>query len=272
MKRKRTYIFLITLILVPLSALSQVEPMLKSRDFPEVLVLSKGTTMEDYVLKKLWKNMKPLTKRVTAYEATTTAHFHLMEGWLDASFYARRNACERLGAADGAELCYFLEDNPDIELTFRQTVAMEGKKLRVKESSISCDTDKAVAYDLDKMRHRIVIDEDAFSDLYNQDMPWSMRNAHCYKFQYDGCYDEGDRKVYVLVCPGCRFDVVEGLWQIKWVKMLTASGSIQVLCEERAAGLFLPVAGENIIFSRECETPSPLICRYYTTEYGEVRM
>lgn len=214
----------------------------------EMLVLPKGMTMEEYILRQVNKNIVPLKKRLPRYEARVTCR---MEKDMDLKGMPRRRTVKAAAWVLGySKILDALLENKYLKLVMTENLFFDNGKMRGTQprmvEMVPKLSDKQVTAFL---KHDELLKANVYDGFYDKvkektkEMLKAKRKHDRMDIKYAGSYVLDGRTVYIVKYDNAEIHVVDGCWQILRVRYAEGRNMMYYEFREIKRNVFLPVSG-----------------------------
>ena len=250
------FIFTFAVLLVTLNvhAQDEDEDIAYSLNLAETVVLSDGTTFEEYLLKKVLANSQPLKKRVRALRYSVTCQ---LEKDIDLTkFPHRRTITFAARLAGYGPIVTALREHKHFGITMAEDVLFNNGRIttsnvRMVEMKQKL-TDKQIASFL---KHDWMLSTNMYDKFYKmvRDKAKDLQKMRKKKrddvdFRYIGSYTSGKRTFYIVKLDNVRVHIADGCWQISRMSYHEGQNDMQYEFKEVKPDLFLLSHGKAKLY------------------------
>lgn len=214
----------------------------------EMLVLPKGMTMEEYILRQVNKNIVPLKKRVPRYQVKVTCR---MEKNMDLTNMPKRRTVKAAAWVLGySKILSALVENKYLKLVMAENLTFDNGKIRGTQprmvEMVPRLTDKQVQSFL---KHDGILKANVYDGFYEKvkkktrDMLKAKQKHGRMDIKYAGSYTLNGRTVYIIKYDKAEIHVVDGCWQILRMRYKEGRNMMYYEFREIRRDVFLPVSG-----------------------------
>lgn len=211
----------------------------------EVIILPDGVDFAHYVMNQLEKNMKPLKKQLTSYDATVKGH---MDKHIDLRKMPHKGLIRMAAGMSGwGKVMKIMMEYPDFLLDMEEDVHFNKGKITNSDLRIT-----RLEPELNRKELKAVLRKDWFLDenLYDKfydEVKGKIKALKGknpkYKLQYAGSYEEDDHLIFILKFGRYQVEVVDECWQIRRMRYQARTRTINFEFRELVPNVYLPVAG-----------------------------
>ena len=211
----------------------------------ELFILPKGMDFPTYIMRQVEKNIKPLKKRVSSYDCTTTAtltkHINLSE------LKKRRTIRFALMMLSWAKIFDIMVKYPDFSVQMQENVQFRNGSMKSSKLKVLKTTPKLTDRELESvMKKDWFLDKnpyDGFYDIVQKKIKELKSKKSKYKLKYCGSYEENGKNILIVEYGRTHIEVVDGLWQIRRMRYKSGSRTISFEFHPLVPGVYLPTSG-----------------------------
>ena len=254
MNALRYFATVVTLALaLNVQAQDEDEDIAYSLNLAETVVLADGTTFEEYLLKKVLANAKPLKERVKTLSYSVTCQ---LEKDIDlTTFPHRRTITFAARLAGYGQIVSALREHKHFGITMAEDVLFNNGK--IKTSNVRMVemkqqlTEKQIASFL---KHDGMMSANVYDQFYKRVREKVKELQKKYKkeketgMKYVGSYTADNRTFYVVKLDNMRVHIADGCWQIARISWQEKQNNMQYEFKEIKPNLFLLSHGKAKIF------------------------
>ena len=224
-----------------------------SLNLPETVVLANGMSFEEYLLKQVLANAKPLKERIATLDYSVTCH---LEKDIDlATFPHRRTITFAARLAGYGPIVSALREHKHFGITMAEDVHFNRGKIttsnvRMVEMKQQL-TDKQIASFL---KHDGMMSANVYDKFYKKvrqkvkELQKLRKKKEETGMEYSGSYTSGGRTIYVVKLDNMRVDIADGCWQISRISYQEGQNNMYYEFKEVRRDLFLLSQGRAKLF------------------------
>jgi len=224
-----------------------------SLSLPETVVLADGMTFEEYLLKQVLANAKPLKERVRTLDYSVTCQ---LEKDIDLTqFPHRRTITFAARLAGYGPIVSALREHKHFAITMAEDVHFSKGKIttsnvRMVEMKQQL-TEKQIASFL---KHDGMMSANVYDAFYKKVRAKVKQLQKLRKkkketgMEYSGSYTSGSRTIYVVKLDNMKVDIADGCWQIKRISYQEGQNNMYYEFKEIRPNLFLLSHGRAKLF------------------------
>ena len=254
MNALRYFLTVVTLALtLNVQAQDEDEDIAYSLNLAETVVLADGTTFEEYLLKKVLANAKPLKERVKTLRYSVTCQ---LEKDIDlTTFPHRRTITFAARLAGYGQIVSALREHKHFGITMAEDVLFNNGK--IKTSNVRMVemkqqlTEKQIASFL---KHDGMMSANVYDQFYKRVREKVKELQKKYKkkketgMKYSGSCTADNRTFYVVKLDNMRVHIADGCWQIARISWQEKQNNMQYEFKEIRPDLFLLSHGNAKFF------------------------
>ena len=265
-------LFLIALLPVSSRAQEDDEDIYATQDLNEVVILADGTTFEEYLVKQVLENAKPLKKRVQTLNYSVTCN---MFKDLDLKQMSNRRTITFAARLAGyGQILSALMEHKVFGITMAEDVLFN--KGRIKTSNVRMVemkqelTPKQIKSFL---KHDNIMSFNVYDKFYEQvrDKAKELKKKYRKKqetgMKYIGSYTSGNRTIYRVRLDNMQVHIVDDCWQIKRIDYTEGQNKMHFEFSEIKPDLFLLTKGNAKIYPDRKKWPNGYITLQLTYTY-----
>lgn len=254
MKVLRYIVTVVTLALsLNVQAQDEDEDIAYSVNMTETVILADGTTFEEYLLKKVLENAKPLKERVRTLSYSVTCQ---LEKDIDLTTFPHRRAITFAARLAGyGQIVSALREHKHFGITMAEDVLYDNGRIttsnaRVVEMKQEL-TQKQIASFL---KHDGMMSANVYDQFYKKVREKVKELQKKYKrkketgMKYVGSYTADDRTFYIVTLENMRVHIADGCWQIARISWQDKENNMQYEFKEIRPDLFLLSHGNAKFF------------------------
>jgi len=254
MNALRYFVTAVTLVLsLNVQAQEEDEDIAYTLNLAETVVLADGTTFEEYLLKKVLENAKPLKERVRTLNYSVTCQ---LEKDIDlTTFPHRRTITFAARLAGYGQIVSALREHKLFGITMAEDVQFNNGKIttsnvRMVEMKQQL-TEKQIASFL---KHDGMMSANVYDKFYKKVREKVKELQKKYKkkketgMKYVGSYTANNRTFYIVKLENLRVHIADECWQIARISWQEKQNNMQYEFKEIKPNLFLLSHGKAKIF------------------------
>lgn len=260
--------FLLTILLAMLPVLNvtaqETDDIVASLNLPETVVLADGMTFEEYLLKQVLANAKPLKARVNTLKYSVTCQ---LEKDIDLKkFLHRRTITFAARLAGFGPIVSALMEHKHFGITMAEDVLY--KKGKITTSNVRMVemkqelTKKQIASFL---KHDGMMSANVYDKFYEKvrdkvkELQKKRRKKQETGMKYSGSYTAGNRTFYIVKLDNMEVHIADGCWQIARISYNEGQNTMYYEFKEIRSGLFLLTNGRAKIYLNKAKWPKGYI-------------
>ena len=265
-------LFLIALLPVSSRAQEDDEDIYATQDLNEVVIMADGTTFEEYLVKQVLENAKPLKKRVQTLNYSVTCN---MFKDLDLKQMSNRRTITFAARLAGyGQILSALMEHKVFGITMAEDVLFN--KGRIKTSNVRMVemkqplTDKQVAAFL---KHDGMMSANVYDKFYEKvrdkvkELQKKRKKGQETGMKYSGSYTKGNRTFYIVKLDNMEVHIADGCWQIAQISYSEGQNRMHYDFKEIRSGLFLLTSGNAKLYLDRKKWPKGYIAMKMTYNY-----
>ena len=249
-----------TILMVQHARAQEDDSITYSLNLPETVVLADGMTFEEYLLKQVLANAKPLKKRIETLNYSVTCQ---LEKDIDLTkFPHRRTITFAARLAGYGPIVSALREHKHFGITMAEDVHFNRGKIttsnvRMVEMKQQL-TEKQVASFL---KHDGMMSANVYDKFYKKvrqkvkELQKLRKKNKETGMKYVGSYTSGSRTVYVVKLDNMKVDIAEGCWQISRISYQEGQNNMYYEFKEVRPNLFLLSHGRAKFFLDRAKWP-----------------
>ena len=249
-----------TILMVQHARAQEDDSITYSLHLPETVVLADGMTFEEYLLKQVLANAKPLKKRIETLNYSVTCQ---LEKDIDLTkFPHRRTITFAARLAGYGPIVSALREHKHFGITMAEEVHFNRGKIttsnvRMVEMKQQL-TEKQVASFL---KHDGMMSANVYDKFYKKvrqkvkELQKLRKKNKETGMKYVGSYTSGSRTVYVVKLDNMKVDIAEGCWQISRISYQEGQNNMYYEFKEVRPNLFLLSHGRAKFFLDRAKWP-----------------
>ncbi len=254
------YTVMLAMLMVQYARAQEDDSITYSLHLPETVVLADGMTFEEYLLKQVLANAKPLKKRIETLNYSVTCQ---LEKDIDLTkFPHRRTITFAARLAGYGPIVSALREHKHFGITMAEDVHFNRGKIttsnvRMVEMKQQL-TEKQVASFL---KHDGMMSANVYDKFYKKvrqkvkELQKLRKKNKETGMKYVGSYTSGSRTVYVVKLDNMKVDIAEGCWQISRISYQEGQNNMYYEFKEVRPNLFLLSHGRAKFFLDRAKWP-----------------
>ena len=254
------YTLMLAMLMVQYARAQEDDSITYSLHLPETVVLADGMTFEEYLLKQVLANAKPLKKRIETLNYSVTCQ---LEKDIDLTkFPHRRTITFAARLAGYGPIVSALREHKHFGITMAEDVHFNRGKIttsnvRMVEMKQQL-TEKQVASFL---KHDGMMSANVYDKFYKKvrqkvkELQKLRKKNKETGMKYVGSYTSGSRTVYVVKLDNMKVDIAEGCWQISRISYQEGQNNMYYEFKEVRPNLFLLSHGRAKFFLDRAKWP-----------------
>lgn len=254
------YTLMLAMLMVQYARAQEDDSITYSLHLPETVVLADGMTFEEYLLKQVLANAKPLKKRIETLNYSVTCQ---LEKDIDLTkFPHRRTITFAARLAGYGPIVSALREHKHFGITMAEDVHFNRGKIttsnvRMVEMKQQL-TEKQVASFL---KHDGMMSANVYDKFYKKvrqkvkELQKLRKKNKETGMKYVGSYTSGSRTIYVVKLDNMKVDIAEGCWQISRISYQEGQNNMYYEFKEVRPNLFLLSHGRAKFFLDRAKWP-----------------
>ena len=263
----RLVILLCLAVLLPTGVRAQEEDdIAASLNLNEVVVLADGMTFEEYLVKQVLENAKPLKKRLQTLRYSVTCKLDKEPHRRTMTFAAR--------LAGFGPIVSALMEHKVFGITMAEDVLFHNGKIttsnvRMVEMKQKLTEKQIKAF----LKHDGMMSANVFDMFYEKvrdkakELKKQYRKKQETDMRYMGSYTMGDRTIYKVRLDNMQVHIADGCWQIKMIDYTEGQNKMHFDFSEVRPGLFLLSKGNARFYVDRKKWPNGYISMQMTYTY-----
>jgi len=215
-----------------------------SLNIPETVVLADGMTFEEYLLKQVLANAKPLKERIETLDYTVTCH---LEKDMDLTkFPHRRTITFAARLAGYGPIVSALREHKHFSITMAENVHFNRGKIttsnvRMVEMKQQLTEKQKASF----LKHDGMMSANVYDMFYKKvrqkvkQLQKLRRKKKETGMEYSGSYVSGGRTIYMVKVDNMKVDIADGCWQITRISYQEGQNNMYYEFKEVRPGVFL---------------------------------
>ena len=256
---------IIMMMLVAVSVQAQEEDDIAvTMDLPETVVLANGMTFEEYLLKQVLANAKPLKARVKTLKYTVTCQ---LEKDMDLQkFPHRRTITFAARLAGYGPIIDALREHKHFGITMAEEVTYNNGKIKTSDARMvemkQPLTEKQIKSFL---KHDGMMSANVYDKFYEKvrdkvkELQKKRKKKQETNLRYRGSYTQGKRTYYIVTLDNMKVHIAEGCWQIARISYEEGQNTMYYEFKEIKPDLYLLTNGRAKLFLDKAKWPKGYI-------------
>lgn len=245
-------IILITLMAHPAHA-QEDDSIAYSLNLPETIVLSNGMTFEEYLVKQVLANAKPLKERIETLDYSVTCH---LEKDIDLTKFPHRRTITLAARLAGyGPIVSALREHKHFGITMAEDVSFRKGKitasnLRMVEMKQQLTKKQIASF----LKHDGMLSVNVYDKFYKKvrqkakELQKLRKKKEDTGMRYVGSYTSGGRTIYVVTLDNMKVDIADGCWQITRLSYQEGQNNMSYEFKEVRRDLFVLSHGRAKFF------------------------
>lgn len=273
MLRPFTAIVLVLFVTLNIKAQDD-EDISYSINLPETMILADGMTFEEYLVKQVLANAKPLKERIETLRYSVTCQ---LEKDIDLTqFPHHRTITFAARLAGYGPIISALREHKHFGITMAEDVVFNKGKITasnvrmVEMKQELTEKQKASFLKLDGMMSANVYDQ-FYKKVREKakELKKKYRKKQDTGMEYVGSYTAGNRTFYIVKLENMRVHIAEGCWQISRISYVEGQNNMSYELKEVRPNLFLLSRGTAKLFLDKTKWPKGFISMKMGYDYNE---
>ena len=273
MLRPFTAIVLVLFVALNIKAQDD-EDISYSINLPETMILADGMTFEEYLVKQVLANAKPLKERIETLRYSVTCQ---LEKDIDLTqFPHRRTITFAARLAGYGPIISALREHKHFGITMAEDVVFN--KGKITASNVRMVEMKQELTEKQKasfLKHDGMMSANVYDQFYNKvrekakELKKKYRKKQDTGMEYVGSYTAGNRTFYVVKLENMRVHIAEGCWQISRISYVEGQNNMSYEFKEVRPNLFLLSRGTAKLFLDKTKWPKGFISMKMGYDYNK---
>ena len=257
-------ILLLTMFIALHAHAQDDEDIVRSFNLPETVVLADGMTFEEYLVKQVLANAKPLKERIQMLSYSVTCQ---LEKDIDLQKFPHRRTITFVARLAGyGPIVSALREHKHFGITMAEDVLFNKGKIttsnvRMVEMKQEL-TQKQIASFL---KHDGMLSANVYDKFYKKvrekakELQKKRRKKQDTGMEYSGSYTDGNRTYYIVKLEKMTVHIADGCWQIARISYNEGQNSMQYVFKEIKPDLFLLSHGTAKLYLDKVKWPKGYI-------------
>lgn len=273
MLRPFTAIVLVLFVALNIKAQDD-EDISYSINLPETMILADGMTFEEYLVKQVLANAKPLKERIETLRYSVTCQ---LEKDIDLTqFPHRRTITFAARLAGYGPIISALREHKHFGITMAEDVVFN--KGKITASNVRMVEMKQELTEKQKasfLKHDGMMSANVYDQFYKKvrekakELKKKYRKKQDTGMEYVGSYTAGNRTYYIVKLENMRVHIAEGCWQISRISYVEGQNNMSYEFKEVRHNLFLLSRGTAKLFLDKTKWPKGFISMKMGYDYNE---
>ena len=273
MLRPFTAIVLVLFVALNIKAQDD-EDISYSINLPETMILADGMTFEEYLVKQVLANAKPLKERIETLRYSVTCQ---LEKDIDLTqFPHRRTITFAARLAGYGPIISALREHKHFGITMAEDVVFN--KGKITASNVRMVEMKQELTEKQKasfLKHDGMMSANVYDQFYKKvrekakELKKKYRKKQDTGMEYVGSYTAGNRTYYIVKLENMRVHIAEGCWQISRISYAEGQNNMSYEFKEVRPNLFLLSRGTAKLFLDKTKWPKGFISMKMGYDYNE---
>ena len=271
MLRRLTTIVLVLFVALNINAQDD-EGITYSVDLPETMILADGMTFEEYLVKQVLANAKPLKEKIETLSYSVTCQ---LEKDIDLKkFPHRRTITFAARLAGYGPIVSALREHKHFGITMTEDVFFN--KGKITTSNVRMVEMKQELTEKQKasfLKHDDLLSANIYDQFYKRvsekakELQKKYRKKQETGMEYVGSYTVDNRTFYTVMLDNMRIHIAEGCWQISRISYTEGENNMSYEFKEVSPNLFLPSRGTVKMFLDRAKWPKGFISMKMEYDY-----
>lgn len=254
------YTVMLAMLMAQYARAQEDDSITYSLHLPETVVLADGMTFEEYLLKQVLANAKPLKKRIETLNYSVTCQ---LEKDIDLTkFPHRRTITFAARLAGYGPIVSALREHKHFGITMAEDVHFNRGKIttsnvRMVEMKQQLTEKQVVSF----LKHDGMMSANVYDKFYKKvrqkvkELQKLRKKNKETGMKYVGSYTSGSRTIYVVKLDNMKVDIAEGCWQISRISYQEGQNNMYYEFKEVRPNLFLLSHGRAKFFLDRAKWP-----------------
>ena len=273
MLRPFTAIVLVLFVALNIKAQDD-EDISYSINLPETMILADGMTFEEYLVKQVLANAKPLKERIETMRYSVTCQ---LEKDIDLTqFPHRRTITFAARLAGYGPIISALREHKHFGITMAEDVVFnKGKITASNVRMVEMKQELAEKQKASFLKHDGMMSANVYDQFYKKvrekakELKKKYRKKQDTGMEYVGSYTAGNRTYYIVKLENMRVHIAEGCWQISRISYVEGQNNMSYEFKEVRHNLFLLSRGTAKLFLDKTKWPKGFISMKMGYDYNE---
>lgn len=224
-----------------------------SLNLTEVTVLADGMSFEEYLLKQVLANAKPLKERIQILRYTVTCQ---LEKDIDLKkFPHRRTITFAARLAGYGPIVSALREHKHFSITMAEDVLFNNGKITTSNARMVEMKQDLTQKQIDSfLKHDGMVSTNIYDKFYKKvrekvkELQKKCKRGKDTGLRYSGSYTAGKRTFYIVELDNMKVHIADGCWQISRISYVEGQNIMYYECKEVRPGVFLLSHGKAKLF------------------------
>lgn len=224
-----------------------------SLNLTEVTVLADGMSFEEYLLKQVLANAKPLKERIQTLRYTVTCQ---LEKDIDLKkFPHRRTITFAARLAGYGPIVSALREHKHFSITMAEDVLFNDGKITTSNARMVEMKQDLTQKQIDSfLKHDGMVSTNIYDKFYKKvrekvkELQKKCKRGKDTGLRYSGSYTAGKRTFYIVELDNMKVHIADGCWQISRISYVEGQNIMYYECKEVRPGVFLLSHGKAKLF------------------------
>ncbi len=229
------------------------EDVAVSMELPETVVLANGMTFEEYLLKQVLANAKPLKARIKTLRYSVTCQ---LEKDIDLKkFPHRRTITFAARLAGYGSIIDALREHKHFGITMTEEVTYNNGKTRATNARMVEMKQQLTKKQIESfLKHDGMMSANVYDKFYEKvrdkvkELQKKRRKKQETDLKYRGSYTQGKRTHYIVTLDNMKVHIAEGCWQIARISYSEGQNAMYYEFKEIKPNLYLLSSGRAKLF------------------------
>ncbi len=261
----RSFTAIVLVLFVALNIKAQDDDDISySINLPETMILADGMTFEEYLVKQVLANAKPLKERIETLRYSVTCQ---LEKDIDLTQFPHRRTITFAARLVGyGPIISALREHKHFGITMAEDVVFN--KGKITASNVRMVEMKQELTEKQKasfLKHDGMMSANVYDQFYKKvrekakELKKKYRKKQETGMEYVGSYTAGNRTFYVVKLENMRVHIAEGCWQISRISYVEGQNNMSYEFKEVRPNLFLLSRGTAKLFLDKTKWPKGFI-------------
>ena len=244
----------------------------RSFNLSEVVVLTDGMTFEEYLLKQVLANAKPLKERIPTLRYSVTCQ---LEKDIDLkSFPHRRTITFAARLAGYGPILSALREHKHFSITMAEDVLYNKGKITTSNVRMVEMKQELTQKQINSfLKHDGMMSTNVYDKFYKKvrekvkELQKKRKKGQETGLNYSGSYTAGKRTFYIVELDNMKVHIADGCWQIARISYVEGQNNMYYECKEIKPGVFLLSHGKAKLFLDKEKWPKGYISMIMNYSY-----
>jgi len=263
MLRRMTAIVLVLFVALNINAQDD-DDISYSVDLPETMILADGMTFEEYLVKQVLANAKPLKERIETLRYSVSCQ---LEKDIDLTKFPHRRTITLAARLAGyGPIVSALREHKHFGISMAEDVLFNKGKitnsnLRIVEMKQKLTEKQKKSF----LKHDGMLSANVYDKFYKKvrekakELQKKYRKKQETGMEYIGSYTDGKRTHYIVRLENMKVHIAEGCWQISRISYVEGQNNMSYEFKEVRPNLFLLYRGNAKLFLDRAKWPKGFI-------------